>query len=1173
MNKLVLPGMSPVYENMARSVVQAHKKINGQNTAPTGTISFHRSNGSKDVYGILNKDGYSVAKNVGDTVAPGRPLGISAVSVGGILYVSWSGELEGGLPSDFYCVRAYLETEGKVHVIGELTSKGDLSYKSLGEGVQGTVYATAEDETCNEDGTPNHNVSEKSDEINVVGSQIPIQGVDVEYALGESQTTPPESGWSTTAPEWQEGTYMWQRTVTYTSDGSSYSDPTCIQGAAGRDGVDGKDGRDGTSGRGIASTEVKYQSSQSSTTVPTGEWLTAIPSVQEGWYLWTRTQFTYTDSTASYGYSVSRQGADGAAGSDGAPGAPGADGKDGANGVGVSGSEVRYQASNSGTTAPTGSWLTSPPSLNAGQYLWTRTTITYTDGRSTVSYSISMKGETGPQGLQGKPGADGQPRYTWLKYADTPTSGMSDLPDGKDYIGLAYNKTTPSESSNYSDYTWSKIVGEQGPQGVQGIPGPAGEDGSTLYTWIKYANNSSGGGMSDNPSGKKYIGLAYNKTVPTESSVASDYTWSLIQGADGRDGADGKDGANGVGVSGSEVRYQASNSGTTAPTGSWLTSPPSLNAGQYLWTRTTITYTDGRSTVSYSISMKGETGPQGLQGKPGADGQPRYTWLKYADTPTSGMSDLPDGKDYIGLAYNKTTPSESSNYSDYTWSKIVGEQGPQGVQGIPGPAGEDGSTLYTWIKYANNSSGGGMSDNPSGKKYIGLAYNKTVPTESSVASDYTWSLIQGADGRDGADGAKGDPGIGVKAVVEQYYLSTSSTTQSGGSWSTNQPKWSEGKYIWTRSQVTWTNNTITTTTPILAKAINGANETANEAVNKVEKINYYFWTDSSGAHVTTRPNDATTGPNILIDGNGFHIRQGKVETAFFRSDEIGLGSNSQMSVIRMCGGLGEIGTVSSSNSSVLALFGELVGLRGSSGSVVGNNLANLTLTDDDAVLTANGSIVFNSKTTYLGTNSLDSRVYLYSTRGWIEPVASSVDNANAGINIHGKKRIGVVAGTGASDGINSGLYVQNEKGTYEDSVLVLDAYKYLFGREGDLVKSQDVYKAMRFEDWKTLYDDSTFGHIRYRVFAGIVFLCGNVSGITRSWSLHIPSKYCPKFDTWFPATLSTVGGSPSNNTASIWLERYSEKETTNQNLWIYTNGSAEDNEFVNFCVSYPYCRF
>ena len=655
MNKHVLPGMSPVYENMARSVVQAHKKINGQNTAPTGTISFHRSNGSKDIYGSLNKDGYSVAKNVGDTTAPGRPLGISAVSVGGILYVSWSGELEGGLPSDFYCVRAYLKTDGKVHVIGELTSKGDLSYKNLGEGVQGTVYATAEDETCNEDGTPNHNVSEKSDEVSVVGSKIPIQGVDVEYALGESQTIPPESGWSTTAPEWQEGMYMWQRTVTYTSDGHSYSNPTCIQGAVGK------------------------------------------------------------------------------------------------------------------------------------------------------------------------------------------------------------------------------------------------------------------------------------------------------------------------------------------------------------------------------------------------------------------------------------------------------------------------------------------------------------------------------------DGAKGDPGIGVKAVVEQYYLSTSSTTQSGGSWGADQPEWSEGKYIWTRSQVTWTDDTVTTTTPILAKAINGANETANEAVNKVEKINYYFWTDSSGAHVTTQPNDATTGPNILIDGNGFHIRQGEVETAFFKSDEIGLGSNSQTSVIRMCGGLGEIGTVSSSSSSVLALFGELVGLRGSNGSVVGNNLANLTLTDDDAVLTANGSIVFNSKTTYLGTNSLDSRVYLYGTRGWIEPIASSADNANAGINIHGKKWIGVVAGTGTPGRTDSGLYIQNEEGTYEDSVLVLNAYKYLFGGNGDPVKSQDVYNAMRFEDWKTLYNDETFGYIKYKVFAGMVHIKGHVSGISRSWSLDLPSKYCPEFDTWFPATLSTTGANPSNNTASIWLAGYSVNQPPYKTLWIYTNGPTGDKEFVNFYVCYPYC--
>ena len=407
--------------------------------------------------------------------------------------------------------------------------------------------------------------------------------------------------------------------------------------------------------------------------------------------------------------------------------------------------------------------------------------------------------------------------------------------------------------------------------------------------------------------------------------------------------------------------------------------------------------------------------------------------------------------------------------------------------------------------------------------------------------------------------------------MEQYYLSTSSTTQSGGSWSTNQPKWSEGKYLWTRSQVTWTNNTVTTTTPVLAKAINGANENANGAVNKVEKINYYFWTDSSGAHVTTQPNNATTGPNILIDGKGFHIRQDGTETAFFKSDEIGLGSNSHTSTIRMCGGLGEIGTVSSSNSSVLTLFGELVGLRGSRGTIVGDDLANLTLTDDDVVLTASGCIVFNSKTAYLGTDSLDSRVYLYNTRGWIEPTASSVDDVNAGIIIHGKKLVGVAAGLGKLNGSHPGLYIREEGSTYESGVLTLDAYKYLFGGNGEPVKSQDVYKAMRFEDWKTFYEDKTFGHIKYRVFAGMVFIHGRISGISGVWSVKFPSKYCPEFPTWFPAEHSTSSGSLSNNTAAVWLTEYSVNQPSDNTLYIYTNGPAKDDEFVNFSVCYPYC--
>lgn len=101
-------------------------------------------------------------------------------------------------------------------------------------------------------------------------------------------------------------------------------------------------------------------------------------------------------------------------------------------------------------------------------------------------------------------------------------------------------------------------------------------------------------------------------------------------------------------------------------------------------------------------------------------------------------------------------------------------------------------------------------------------WQRTKTTDGNNQASYSTAVcIQGAKGEDGQQGATG---IGVSAIEEQYYLSTSDQTRSGGSWSTDQPAWEEGKYIWTRSKVTWTNSIITYTDPILAKAINGANE-------------------------------------------------------------------------------------------------------------------------------------------------------------------------------------------------------------------------------------------------------------------------------------------------------------------------------------------------------------
>lgn len=87
-----------------------------------------------------------------------------------------------------------------------------------------------------------------------------------------------------------------------------------------------------------------------------------------------------------------------------------------------------------------------------------------------------------------------------------------------------------------------------------------------------------------------------------------------------------------------------------------------------------------------------------------------------------------------------------------------GTDGKDGTDGVPGPPGADGKVYYTWIRYANDVQGNGISNDPTGKSFIGLAYNKETAVESNTASDYSWSRFRGFDGSDGKDGTDGVPG-------------------------------------------------------------------------------------------------------------------------------------------------------------------------------------------------------------------------------------------------------------------------------------------------------------------------------------------------------------------------------------------------------------------------------
>lgn len=452
---------------------------------------------------------------------------------------------------------------------------------------------------------------------------------ETEYYISTSPTSLTGGSWSTASPTWSAGKYIWTRTKSTKKSGKvEYSNAACTTGAPGKDGV-GTPGAPGSDGK-TSYFHVKYSAVANPTT---SDQMTETPSEYIGTYV----DFTEADSTDPKKYTWAKfKGTDG---SNGTPGKNGIDGK-------TSYLHIAYANSADGSSGFSVS--DSAGKLYIGQY----TDFTEADSTDPKKYSwTKIKGEQGSQGIQGKPGADGKTYYTWLKYADTPTSGMSDSPDGKKYMGLAYNKTSSTESTNYADYTWSLI------KGTDGVAGKPGADGKSLYTWVKYADNASGAGMSDSPDGKKYIGLAYNKTTATESTSATDYSWSLIKGADG---------AAGVGVKSSAVTYQASSSGTTIPTSSWVTTIPTVSAGQYLWTKTVIAYTDGKSTTSYSVARMGQNGSNGA---PGADGKPGTDGIGIKSTAITYQAGASQTSAPTGT-WSTSVPKLSATMP-YLWTKTI----------------------------------------------------------------------------------------------------------------------------------------------------------------------------------------------------------------------------------------------------------------------------------------------------------------------------------------------------------------------------------------------------------------------------------------------------------------------------------------------------------------------
>lgn len=413
-----------------------------------------------------------------------------------------------------------------------------------------------------------------------------IETVDVEYYLSTSPTSLSGGSWSTTAPTWTNGKYMWMRTkitdgagnVTYSPDKNG----TCITGAT---------GATGSSGKGIASIVEEYYQSTSATSLSGGSWSTVAPTWVDGKYIWTRSVITYTDSTVKRTEGICATGQKGDTGPQGVKGDKGATGAQGPQGV----KGEKGEKGDKGDTGPRG--------LQGLQ---------------------GEKGEQGIQGPRGATGASGATSYFHIKYSSVanPTSSSQLTETPSTYIGT-YVDFTPNDSADPKKYTWSRFEGVQGPKGEQGIPG-IGVDGKTSYLHIAYANSSDGrtGFSISDSTNKLFIGQ-YTDFAPDDSTDPSKYKWTLIKGATGPQGPQGvqgdtgprgpqgiqgdtgpqgPQGVKGNGIKSTDITYQAWTNGTSIPSGTWASTPPDTSAeNPYLWTKTVITYTDGNTSTSYSV--------------------------------------------------------------------------------------------------------------------------------------------------------------------------------------------------------------------------------------------------------------------------------------------------------------------------------------------------------------------------------------------------------------------------------------------------------------------------------------------------------------------------------------------------------------------------------------------
>lgn len=299
------------------------------------------------------------------------------------------------------------------------------------------------------------------------------------------------------------------------SVGDVYDEFTIVKVSSGSNGTIGNDGI------GITEIQEQYYLSDSQQTLIGGTWQTTAPTWVKGKYIWTRTQFTYSNGNVTTTSPICVTGKDGADGLNG--------------GVSVKDVDIFYYQSTSATSLQGGSWTTTAPTWVNGKYVWSKT-ITYLDNGTQIESNpvciTGERGQNGIDGINGTNGKDGISTYFFIRYSEfSDGSNMTSTPNAKTkYMGTT-TTTTNVAPTTPSSYTWTLVKGADGKNGEQGV---AGANGSSSYLHIKYSNDGKTFTANNGEELGTWIGT-YVDTNPTDSSVFSDYNWVRFIGEDGND--------------------------------------------------------------------------------------------------------------------------------------------------------------------------------------------------------------------------------------------------------------------------------------------------------------------------------------------------------------------------------------------------------------------------------------------------------------------------------------------------------------------------------------------------------------------------------------------------------------------------------------------------------------